>query len=74
MLFHISLYVGLGLVMVAAMALMILKIGKLLGDCPVSGSAARVGSVTIATGYAMVGLGGVVLIGAVIPMLEGGLL
>ena len=74
MLFHISLYVGLGLVMVAAMALMILKIGKLLGDCPVSVSAARVGSVTIATGYAMVGLGGVVLIGAVIPMLEGGLL
>ncbi|WP_157041333.1 hypothetical protein [Roseobacter sp. MED193] len=39
MLFYISLYVGLGLVMVAAMALMILKIGKLLGDCPVSGSA-----------------------------------
>lgn len=74
MFIEIALYFSLGLLMLLCMARMILRIGTLLGDCPHSGRAARAGSVTIATGYAMVGLGGVVLIGAVIPLLEGGLL
>ncbi|MEP4036911.1 hypothetical protein [Pseudophaeobacter sp.] len=74
MLLEISLYLGLGLLMLLSMALMILKIGSLLGDCPRTGRAAKAAAVTIATGYAMVGLGGVVLIGAAIPLLEGGLL
>ncbi|WP_122072614.1 hypothetical protein [Pseudophaeobacter sp. EL27] len=74
MLLEISLYLGLGLLMLLSMALMILKIGSLLGDCPRTGRAAKAAAVTIATGYAMVGLGGVVLIGAAIPLLEDGLL
>ncbi len=73
MFIEIAIYLSLGLLMLLCMALMILRIGTLLGDCPKSGRAARAGSVTIATGYAMVGLGGVVLIGAAIPLLEGGL-
>ncbi|MEX0300815.1 MAG: hypothetical protein AB3N24_00190 [Leisingera sp.] len=70
MLIEIGIYLGLGVLMLLAMALMILRIGTLLGDCPQSGRAAKAGAVTIATGYAMVGLGGVILIGAAIPMLE----
>jgi hypothetical protein len=74
MLFEITLYLGLALLMLLAMALMILKIGTLLGECPQSGRAAKAGAVTIASGYAMVGLGSVILLGAAIPLLEGGLL
>jgi hypothetical protein len=70
MLFHISLYIGLGLLMVTAMAVMILKIGRLLGDCPQSGRAARAAAVTIACGYGMIGFGGVALIGSAIPLLD----
>ncbi|MGR3622681.1 hypothetical protein [Pseudophaeobacter sp.] len=74
MLIEITLYLGLALMMLLAMALMILRIGTLLGECPLSGRAAKAAAVTIANGYAMVGLGGVILIGAAIPLLEGGLL
>lgn len=74
MLFEITLYLGLALMMLLAMALMILRIGTLLGECPQSGRAAKAGAVTIASGYAMVGLGAVILMGAAIPLLEGGLL
>ncbi|WP_291730118.1 hypothetical protein [Leisingera sp. F5] len=70
MLIEIGIYLGLGVLMLAAMALMILRIGTLLGDCPRSGRAAKARAVTIATGYAMVGLGGVILIGAALPLLE----
>lgn len=64
MLTYIAIYLFLSLGMVVAMTMMILKIGHLLGDCPDTGMAARTASVTIATGYAMVAIGGVVLIGA----------
>jgi hypothetical protein len=74
MLFHISLYIGLGLLMVTAMAVMILKIGKLIGDCPASGRAAKAAAVTIACGYGMIGFGGIALIGSAIPLLEMGAL
>jgi len=43
---------------------MILKIGTLLGDCPVSRARAKAASVTVATGYLAIGAGGVVLGGA----------
>ncbi|WP_232281925.1 hypothetical protein [Roseobacter sp. SK209-2-6] len=56
------------------MTVMILRIGSLPGACPQSGRAARPAAVSIATGYTMVGLGGIILIGAVIPMLEAGFL
>ena len=70
MLIEIGIYLGFGVLMLLAMVLMILRIGSLLGDCPQSGRAARAGAVTIATGYAMVGLGGIILIGAAIPLLD----
>ncbi|MDE4273605.1 hypothetical protein PXK30_00385 [Phaeobacter gallaeciensis] len=70
MLFQIATYLALALLMVTAMTLMILKISSILGDCPQSGSAAQAAGVTIATGYAMIALGGIGLIGAAMPVLD----
>ncbi|MDE4134243.1 hypothetical protein PXK00_14065 [Phaeobacter sp. QD34_3] len=72
MLFQIATYLTLALLMVTAMTLMILKIASILGDCPQSGRAARAAGVTIATGYAMIAVGGVGLIGAALPLLTSG--
>ena len=55
---------------VVALAVMILRIGALMGDCPDSAARARTAALTIATGFAAIGTGGVILIGAAIPVLE----
>ena len=66
MLSALIIYFGIATLMVAAMTAMILKIGQLLAECPDNGPAVRAASITIATGYAMIGIGGVGLIGACI--------
>lgn len=63
------LYIVLAFGAVTALATMILRIGALLGDCPQSRATARAGAVTIATGFAAIGAGGVILIGAALPLL-----
>lgn len=40
---------------------MILRIGRMLGDCPQAQTRARAAAVTIATGYAAIGAGGTFL-------------
>lgn len=70
MIVQLALYLCLSLAMVMAMTVMILKIGAMIGDCPKSGRAARAAAVTIATGYAMIGLGGAGLIAAAIPFIN----
>lgn len=70
MILFATLYIALGFGALAALATMILRIGALLGDCPQSRRTARAASVTIATGFAAIGAGGVILIGAVLPILE----
>ena len=62
-------YAVIGLSTLVALASMILKIGKMLGDCPESKSAARSAAVTIATGFCAIGAGGVLLIGAALPIM-----
>ena len=69
MLILATLYITLGFGALAALALMILRIGDLLGECPLSRATARAGAVTIATGFSAIGAGGVILIGAVLPLL-----
>lgn len=69
MLLLATLYIALGFGALAALATMILRIGALLGECPQSKRTARAASVTIATGFAAIGAGGVILIGAVLPVL-----
>lgn len=64
-----SLYIALGFGGLAALSIMILRIGTLLGECPQSRATARAGAVTIATGFSAIGAGGVILIGAALPLL-----
>ena len=68
MLTIITLYAALMFCAVAALSTMILRIGDLMGSCPQSKAVARAGAVTIATGYAAIGAGGVILIGAALPL------
>lgn len=63
------LYVALAFGALVALCIMILRIGAMIGTCPVSGANARTAAVTIATGFAAIGAGGVVLIGAVLPLM-----
>lgn len=62
------LYIALGFGALIALALMILRIGALIGQCPESNDTARAAAVTIATGFSAIGAGGVILIGAVLPL------
>lgn len=70
MLFLALLYTVLALGAVVALTLMILRIGALVGDCPVTQARARAVSVTVATGFAAIGAGGVIMIGALLPVLR----
>lgn len=70
MLILATLYIALGFGALAALATIILSIGALLGECPQSIRTARAASVTIATSFAAIGAGGVILIGAILPMME----
>ncbi|QBF33561.1 hypothetical protein CFI11_20435 [Thalassococcus sp. S3] len=47
---------------------MILRIGSLLGNCPKSMAGARATALSITTGFIAIGGGGVLLIGALIPL------
>ena len=64
-----ALYIALGFGGLAALAIMILRIGALLGECPQSRATARAGAVTIAIGFSAIGAGGVILIGAALALL-----
>ncbi|MEP4196867.1 MAG: hypothetical protein ABJL99_14665 [Aliishimia sp.] len=63
------IYIVMSLAAVSALTLMILRIGSMMADCPDNGPAVRVGTVTVATGFAAIGTGGAVLIGAILPFL-----
>lgn len=67
------IYFTLTLSVLAALDAMILLIGSRIGECPQTGRAARAASVTIATGFAAIGGGAVLLIAAGLPLLGGGL-
>ncbi|WP_146346492.1 hypothetical protein [Falsiphaeobacter marinintestinus] len=63
-----STYLVLSLITVGALSVMILRIGRILGDCPQTGTAYKAAAVAVATGYAAIGTGGVLLIAAGIAM------
>ncbi len=60
-------YFAIALGTLIALTRMIVLIGRGMGDCPQTGRMARAASTSIATGYLAIGLGGVVLIAAIIP-------
>ncbi len=73
----ILIYFAISLTMLLALARMILTIGRALGQCEGSKRAADAGGITIATGFVAIGVGGVILVGALLPALvytPGGLL
>ena len=70
MLFLGFLYLTSALGTVMLLTLMILRIGALVGACPVTQARARAVSITVATGFAAIGAGGVIMIGAILPVLK----
>ena len=62
-------YIPFALTAVVVLTLMILHIGALAGDCPVTRARARAVSTSVATGFAAIGTGGVIIIGAALPIL-----
>lgn len=73
MLTIVILYFNLGLGAVAALVAMILRIGALAGNCPQTRERAYVNTLSIATGFAAIGAGGVLMVGATLPLIAGGL-
>ena len=55
----------------AVLSTMILRIGRLIGSCPRTAARARVAATAVATGFAAIGAGGVILIAALLPLLPG---
>ena len=68
MTFYIIAYLLISFAALIALCKMILHIGSMLGTCPQTGAAARAAAVTIATGFAAIGAGGLVLISAMMPL------
>jgi hypothetical protein len=60
-------YFAVTLATLLALARIILQVGRLMGDCPQTGAAARAGAVAVASGFVAIGLGGVILTAAAIP-------
>ena len=69
MLTYTVIYALIGICGLTALAIMILRIGNMIGDCPKSKGAARAAAVTITTGFAAIGAGGVIMIGALLPLM-----
>ncbi|MFN3207824.1 MAG: hypothetical protein ACE369_02255 [Roseovarius sp.] len=69
MLTYLLIFIGLSLIALVALTRMILLIGTMQKNCPETGAAARLVSVTVATGYCAIGAGGVLLIAAAFPIL-----
>lgn len=63
-------YLPIALSILIVLAVMILRIGTLIGGCPVTRRTAEAASVTIATGFAAIGGGGVALIGVLVIMFQ----
>ena len=63
-------YFAVTLATLLVLGLMILRIGRAMGSCPQSGAAARIASVTVSTGFVAIGLGGILLVAATLPLIE----
>lgn len=68
MLTYSLIYLAGGLGAVVLLSLMILRIGALMSACPEGAPFARPAAVTIATGFAAIGTGLVLLVGALLPL------
>lgn len=69
MLIFYAIYFAIALSVLGWLMFMILKIGAMMGTCPTTNGAARSASITIATGYGAIGLGGVTLAAILLQVL-----
>ncbi|MBM7066059.1 hypothetical protein [Actibacterium sp. 188UL27-1] len=69
MIYLYGLYFLLSFSALIALTIMILKIGVMLGACPINGPSARSAAITIATGFLAIGAGGVCLLAALIAVI-----
>lgn len=69
MLLALLIYFAVALTTLGLLARMILRIGQVVGQCPQTAGAARATATALATGYLAMGLGGVILLSALIPVL-----
>lgn len=70
MLIYLITYIVLAAAALMALATMILKVGGMLAECPDQSPATKAAAVTIATGFVAIGAGGMILIGAVLPLMQ----
>lgn len=69
---YFILYFGLAAGALIALAIMIFRIGTAMTDCPIVGQTARAGAMTIVSGFAAIGSGGIILIAALAMVLMPG--
>ena len=67
-----TIYFSLGFAGLAALALVLVIIGRAAAACPQIGASAKVGTLVITTGFIALGVGAIALIGASLPMLAEG--
>ncbi len=65
----LAVYAVLGTTMLVALCYMLMKIGALMATCPVNGPQIRISALSITTGFATIGLGGLILLAAAILVL-----
>jgi hypothetical protein len=61
---YFILYFTLAAAALIALSVMIFRIGTALSECPNTGRAAKAGALTIVSGFAAIGTGGILLIAA----------
>ncbi|GMG83070.1 hypothetical protein LNKW23_22830 [Paralimibaculum aggregatum] len=66
------IYFTVSLSGLAALAAVLVVIGRMAGDCPQTAGAARLATWVVVTGFIALGIGAVALIGAALPVLSEG--
>lgn len=68
MLTILAIYLGISILGLIIMVAMIIKIADMIGPCPKTGASARVIAAPIAASYASIGLGGILILAALLPI------
>ena len=70
MLITLATFLGLSLMALITMVIMILKIADMIGPCPVTSASPRVVAAPIAASYGAIGLGGILILAAMLPVAD----
>lgn len=65
----LAIYAILGTAGLVALCYMLMKIGALMATCPINGPQIRISALSITTGFATIGLGGLILLAAALVVL-----